>query len=349
MIIRELKLRTTVKQDAQLDDWLWNLTGVYNWAIRKIEQDAKDKIYYTKLDFVNLLANHSKILKIPSHTIQGILEQAWFSWHRCFKKIGGKPRLKGLRNKLISIPFPDPIKSPIGNKITFPSFKGMRFHSQVLPDGKIKRGRLVKRASGWYLQLTIDVEHRFNCYGEGVIGIDPGYKLLLSTSEGEIIKHPRELDVNEKRLAQAQRGVNKKLVARKHERIKNQKKDRNHKLSRRLVQENIEIYFSKDNIKGLQKKFGKSVANSNHHQLRQMIAYKSSACGRQFKEVDSRNSTKTCSCCGSLSGPTGLAGLSVRDWTCSACGSHHDRDINAAINTLMTGLGTSPERASHEA
>ena len=52
--------------------WLWNLTSVWNWAIRKIELDAKDKIYYTPRDFQNLLANHGEKLKIPSHTLQGI-------------------------------------------------------------------------------------------------------------------------------------------------------------------------------------------------------------------------------------------------------------------------------------
>ena len=46
---------------------------------------------------------------------------------------------------------------------------------------------------------------------------------------------------------------------------------------------------------------------------------------------------------GSLSGPTGYAGLAVRQWTCSACGAVHDRDVNAAINTLIAGVGITLE------
>src|SRR5207249_3316440 len=92
------------------------------------------------------------------------------------------------------------------------------------------------------------------------------------------------------------------------------------------------------------KTFGKSVASAGHAQLRGMLAYKCTASGRQFLEVSSKSSTKTCAVCGSLSGPTGYAGLSVRQWTCAACGAAHDRDVNAAINTLHAGVGTPHER-----
>ena len=106
-----IKLRLNKKQEATLNTWLWNLTGVWNWAIKKIEHNAQDKIYFSAFDFANLLADHGKKLEIPSHTIQGVLSQAHTAWSRCFKKIGGKPRLKGQRNKLNSISFPDRIQS----------------------------------------------------------------------------------------------------------------------------------------------------------------------------------------------------------------------------------------------
>jgi hypothetical protein len=55
---------------------LWNLTGVWNWAVRKIELDAKDKIYYDAKDFQNLLANHGDKMDIPSNRLQCVLSQA---------------------------------------------------------------------------------------------------------------------------------------------------------------------------------------------------------------------------------------------------------------------------------
>ena len=346
MIQRQLKLRLTAPQEHQLTDWLWHLTGVWNWAVRKLELDAKDGIYYSPKAFHNLLANHSKTLGIPSHTLQGMLSTAYTAWQRCFKKQAKRPKLKGQRNKLNSIPFPDPFHGPEGNDISVPSFGRIRFHAQALPDGKIKGGRIVKRASGWYLCLVIDAApNEIPHLADGEIGIDPGFSHLLTLSTGEKIPHPRELEQIVQRLAQAQRGQSNALAARLQERLANQRKDRNHKLSRRLVSEHRLIVWSKDSHKGITKSFGKSVASSAHAQLRGMLAYKCRAGGRQYLEVPSCFSTKTCSACGDLSGPTGFAGLSVRFWECAVCGTAHDRDINAAVNTLRTGLGISHDCA----
>jgi putative transposase len=344
MIQRQLKLRLKPRQVDQLDMWLWHLTGVWNWAIRKIELDAKDGIFYTPKTFRNLLADHGKKLGVPSHTLQGILDTAYTAWQRCFKKLAKKPRLKGQRNKLNSIPFPDPFRAPTAHKISIPGLGCIRFHMQALPEGKIKCGRLVKRASGWYLCLFIDAAvQQIAPIAHGVIGIDPGFDSLLTLSTGEKITHPRELERHAKRLAQAQRGKRQTLTARLQERIANQRKDRNHKLSRRLVSENAVIRFSKDRIRGIAKRFGKSVASSGHYQLRQMLSYKSIASGREYDEPDSTNSTRMCSACKAFTGPSGLAQLTVRHWCCSGCGTLHDRDVNAAINARDAGLGTSHE------
>jgi putative transposase len=344
MIQRQLKLRLNTSQAKQLETWLFQLTGVWNWAIRKIEQDAKDGIYYSQKAFHNLLADHGKKLGIPSHTLQGMLDTAWIAWQRCYKKLAKKPKLKGKRNRLSSIPFPDAFKPPTGIRIHVPGIGSVRFHKQDLPLGKLKSGRIVKRASGWYLCLCIDTQpNSIPAVGTESIGIDPGFHTLLTLSTGEKIAHPHELRQTAHRLAQAQRGSRKRLSARLQERLANQRKDRNHKLSRRLVIEHQTIAWSKDNDKALARIFGKSVASAGHAQLRGMLAYKCTASGRQFLEVPSKNSTKTCSACGSLSGPTGYAGLRVRQWTCADCGSAHDRDVNAAMNTLIAGVGITLE------
>lgn len=335
----QLKLRLTKAQERELNTWLYHLTAVWNWAVRKIELNAKDKIYFHLNAFHNLLAGHSVRMGIPSHTMQGVLSAAHISWSRCFKGLSGRPRLKGKRRPMGSIPFPDPIRPPKGNRITVPGIRSVRFHIMALPEGRIRRGRICKRASGWYLCLTIEAQsNSIQRTAHGVIGIDPGFSNLLTTSEGEIIEHPRELEASAARLAQAHRGKNKRLAACIQERIGNQRKDRNHKLSRRLVAENVAIYFSKDSTHRIAKLFGKSVASSGHTQLRQMLKYKSLIGGTEYVEVDSMYSTKTCSSCGAQSGPSGLSGLAVRLWRC-ACGAQHNRDQNAAINTLIVGAG----------
>ncbi len=343
MIQVQLKLRMTKAQERDCERWLFHLASVYNWAIRKIELNAKDRIYFSQLAFQNLLSGHSAKLGIPSHVLQGTLRTAFDAWKRCFSKQTCKPRFKGQRNRLNSISFIDPIRPPKGNRVNLLGLGSVRFHRQEIPEAKIKCARLCKRASGWHLCLFIDTNPQsIKRVGNGLVGIDPGFKSLLTLSTGEQISHPRELERTESRLAQAQRGNRRHLAARLQERISNQRKDRNHKLSRRLVAENIKIVFSADSIQSIARRFGKSVASSGHYQLRRMLSYKAAYSGCEYVEVDSKGSTKTCSECGSLSGPAGFAGLSVRSWKC-ACGARHERDVNAARNTLKAAAGCAVE------
>lgn len=344
VIQRQLKLKLTPRQERELDRWLRHLTSVWNWTIKKIENDAQDRIYHHPYGLHALLVGHGVKIGIPADVVQATVSNAHTAWVHCFKGITGKPRLKGRRNRLNSISLKKALRSPVNNRIHLIGLGKIRFHKQELPLGKLRSGRIVKRATGWYLCLFIDAEpSAIPQIANGQIGIDPGFSSLLTLSSGEKIKHPRELEASALRLAQAQRGTSRKLPARIQERIANQRKDRNHKLSRRLVSENKLIVFSADRHSAIQRRFGKSVASSGHAQLRQMLAYKCRAGGREYIEVNPANSTKTCSACGVLSGPIGLAGLKVRQWVCP-CGAEHDRDINAAINTLLAGAGSAHER-----
>jgi putative transposase len=251
MIVRELKLKLSTPQRKMLESWYPILTGVYNWAIRKIELNAKNKIYFSKFDFVNSLPEHGKKLGIPSHTIQAILDQAFTSWQRCFNKISKKPKLKSVRNKLNSIPFPDEIPSSrIKDKmIRLPKLGLVKFYKQAFPEGQVKRARIIRRASGWYLQLTIDATHQFVVVStDKKVGIDTGFKQLAVLSDGTKFENPRNFIDGQGRLAQAQRGRRRQLAGRLYEKIKNRRKDCNHKISRQLVENFQEIYITNDNL-----------------------------------------------------------------------------------------------------
>jgi IS605 OrfB family transposase len=342
MIVRELKLKLTTKQKKLLEVWLPKLTSVYNWALRQVELNAKNKIYFSKFDFINLLSSHSKQLGIPSHTIQGTLEQAYMAWKRCFKKISKQPILKSVRNKLNSISFPDPIPlNRIKDKvIRIPKLGFVKFYKQRLPVGQIKRTRIIRRASGWYLQLSIDTVHKFPIKEiDAVVGIDTGFKHLATLSDGTKFDNQRVFIKGQMRLAQAQRGKHKKLTTRLHERISNRRKDYNHKVSRIIVQNYSEIYITNDNLRNQSKVFGKSINDAGISQLRNFIIYKGDVHGRKVELVGSKYTTMTCSTCGYLTGPAGLSLLVVRNWECSACGAQHDRDINSAKVILNSGLG----------
>jgi hypothetical protein len=79
----------------------------------------------------------------------------------------------------------------------------------------------------------------------------------------------------------------------------------------------------------------KSALDSGLGMLKAQLHYKGRWAGRSVLEVDESNTTRTCSCCKALTGPTGQDMLVVRFWTCSACHATHDRDVNAAINVAQ--------------
>ena len=337
MIQVQLKLRPTKAQERALNRWLWHLTGVWNWTVKTLEHEPKLSFY----DLKNRIKGHSVRLGIANTAISGTIQTAHTSWRRMIRGISGRPRLKGARRPLSCISFDCWYTRPRGHRITVPIIGLTRFHPQEIPAGHVGTARIVRRASGWYLCLLVQAEpEAIPAVGDGQVGIDPGFSSLMTLSTGEKIEHPHEWQQGEARLGQAQRGNRKHLAARLQERIANRRKNRNHHLSRRLVAENGLIAFSADSHRAIARRFGKSVTSSGHSQLRSMLAHKSRTGGREYIEVPSRHSTRTCSACGALTGPTGLAGLKVRQWTCG-CGADHERDVNAARNTLIAGLGMS--------
>jgi putative transposase len=349
MIQVQLKLDLRPAQQRMLNRWLRHLTGAYNWALGTIQRDAARGIYRSEFELLPLVNGHGAKIGVAQDALSGAIGDAHKAWKRCFSRLSRRPRRKGKRNKLNGITFPHGKDLKVeAKRVKIPVIGRVRYHRQEIPAGRVSYARIVRRASGWYLCLCIKADPvPIAAVLDGVVGVDPGFSSLLTLSTGEVIEQPHELRMGASRLGQAQRGGRRRLAARLHERMRNRRKDRNHKLSRRLVQENALIAWSKDRTRSLQRTFGKSVAGAAHFQLRQYLSYKCRAGGRQFLEVDSRNSTRTCSACGARSGPTGYAGLKVRQWSC-ACGARHDRDVNAAMNTLRVGLETSHERVGDD-
>lgn len=335
MITRNLKLKFTKKQKEKAEDYLLILSSVYNWSISKCLKEEKQ--HWVKL--INSTKGHASKIGIDSQVLQQTIKNAYSSYESFKKNNKGKPKFKSSRNRLKSFVIPQRF-SLIDNILKLPDFGKVRYFKQEMPEGKIKQVRIIKKASGWYACLSIDVNSTFNVKETSEkVGVDTGFKDLAILSNGIKYQNQRQFVQGKTRLAQAQRGGNKKLVARLHERIANRRKDYNHKVSRQIVENYSEIYITNDNLRGQAKIFGKSVMDAGISQLREFIKYKSESNGRKFVLVNSKNTTKTCSSCGALSGPSGLRELDVRVWECSVCRTVHDRDINSACVILKLGSG----------
>ena len=126
-------------------------------------------------------------------------------------------------------------------------------------------------------------------------------------------------------------------LARLYEKISNCRKDSLHKITSRLIRENDAVYLENLNISGMLKnhKLAKNISDCSWNELARQLEYKGSWYGCEVLKINRfYTSSKTCSHCGCIQDKMPL---NIRKWTCSKCGTEHDRDINAAINVLMEG------------
>jgi IS605 OrfB family transposase len=139
----------------------------------------------------------------------------------------------------------------------------------------------------------------------------------------------------EHKIAQAQRRAHKRQAKRLHRRAARRRKEALHQFSRKIVDSYQSIVIGDVSSRKLVKTpMAKSVLDSGWGILRAQLQYKSQQAGRSVFIVNESNTTRACSSCHTLTGPTGLDMLAVSTWVCRACGVMHDRNVNAAKNIL---------------
>ena len=190
----------------------------------------------------------------------------------------------------------------------------------------------------WYLNVTVEKSKKEKSSGRKSVGIDLGLKDFLTTSDGFKEEGARFYRDLEESIATAQRAGKKDRVRALHAKVKNRRKDALHKLSTALVEQYGAVFVGNVNASALAKsRMAKSVLDAGWTAFRTMLRYKCDDAGVWFDEVPEQYSSVTCSVCNSRTGPSGLVGLRIREWTCHACGTAHDRDVNAARNILAAG------------
>ena len=184
-----------------------------------------------------------------------------------------------------------------------------------------------------------------------ILGVDLGIKELAITSEGETFENPKAYKKHLMKLKRYQRMVsrrakgsnNKKKAITKlskvHKRVADIRNDAVHKLTTSLVKAKpkiIVIETLKPKNMSKNHKLASAVLDSSFGKIKDTLKYKCSWAGIHLIMAPAfYASSKYCSVCGHKHNDLKL---SNREWTCSSCGTHLDRDVNAAKNLQFLGL-----------
>jgi putative transposase len=269
-----------------------------------------------------------------------------------------------------------------GKTIRLPKIGEVAMTEELRFKGKILGATVSRTADRWFVAVQVEVPdaqfYRRRTSHE-VNGIDLGVKAAATISNGEVVEAPQPLKVALRRLKIRGRRLSRKLeavkemagfgrhaclpkgtrlpvsnnrqksaatLARLPARLANLRADFTHKLTTRLCRENQALVIEDLNVKGMlaNEKLARAISDVGFGVFRSQLEYKAKRYGTHLIIADRwYPSSRLCSICG---WKNEALTLRDREWTCPACGTHHDRDLNAALNLKRLATETALPVAS---
>ena len=280
--------------------------------------------------------------------------KSFFSKKSCYPRFKKRERRDSFRVTSNVYIGPDFVHLPIMGKVR------LKEKNHPILDGKCKlsQATVSRQADRWFVSFILreeievpelspinEIEER------DVLGVDLGVKELAITSEGETFENPKAYNSHLKKLQRYQRMVSRRVkgsnnrkkavtkLAKVHKRVADIRKDAVHKLTTSLVKAKPKVIVMeslKPTNMSKNHKLAQSVLDSSFGKIKDTLKYKCEWNGIHLVFAPAfYASSKHCSCCGHKK--TDLK-LSDREWTCSNCGTHLDRDVNAAKNLQYYAL-----------
>ncbi|MBU9200046.1 transposase [Burkholderia multivorans] len=369
LLAHEIRLRPTPAQENHLLRACGTARFAWNWALAEWHrQYAAWKVDTTQVKpSEGALRKQLNAIKreqfpwmlevtkcAPQEAIRslGIAYSNWFaslSGKRKGPKVGA-PRFKkkGVRD---SFKIHGELLAVDGSSIRIPNLGWVRMREPLRFAGVIKGATVKRRAHAWLISILVETDNLPpRTESQRAVGVDLGIKALATLSDGTVIEGPKALAGLLARLRRLSRAHSRKVkgsnnrkksaqrLARLHWRIANVRNDALHKLTHHLTSEYGFIAIEDLNVKGMlaNHRLARHIADAGFGEFRRQLSYKAALRGVQLHVLDRwYPSSKTCSSCGSLNE---ALTLSDRFWVCTACGTTHDRDANAAKNILAEAI-----------
>ncbi len=338
---KTIRLKIRPEGKAWLNAAAREVNFVWNWANetsdKAIRRFAGEPVWLSHYDLDKLTVGASKLFQKIGVDIISRTNAEYALKRRLAKKTRLNWRRSGGSKKSLGwVPFQGRGLRRHGNGVRLLGKTFRIFEPKLLDGVKWRDGCFAQDACGdWWLCLPITVELPTHAAPTEAVGIDLGLKETAVTSDGDRLPAGQYFRLAEPKIALAQRRGHKRQAKRINRRVQCQRKDALHKFSTMMVKKYQKIVVGDVSSSRLAKTFmAKSVNDAGWGILKTMLHYKGQQAGRSVQVVNESYTSRACSGCGCLSGPTGLDMLAVRRWTCADCGESHDRDVNAARNIL---------------
>lgn len=366
------------KETEQRLQWVLDrCRELYNAALQERKEAYKMagisiSYYEQKRDLVEIKEEiRTEYQEIGSHVLQDVILRVKKTYDGFFRRVKngekpGYPRFQG-RNRYDSFTYPDIAGWKLeGHKLHLSKIGHVKIKLHRELAGKIKTVTIKREGEHWYVVFACEVEAcQQTPYTDEAVGIDLGLLHFATLSTGDTIENPRYYRQSEMRLEKAQQALSRKKrgshrckkavqrVAKRHRKVRNQRKDFLHKQSRQLVNTYEVIAFEDIKPSNLSKApkpkqdengkylpngtsakagLNKSILDAGWSQFIAMCEYKAASAGTTVVRVDPRYTSQICSNCGQVR----KKDLSER-WHSCECGCELDRDHNAAINIRELG------------
>jgi putative transposase len=363
MITLEFKTYGKLPQFNAIDEAIRTAQFVRNKCLR-LWMDGGAKSCFDLNKYTKVLAEEFDFAnKLNSMARQSSAERAWAAitrfYENCKKKVSGKKGYPQFQKDCRSVEYKTTGWKLASDRksITFTDkhgigrlkIKGTRDLNFCQPE-QIKRVRLIKRADGYHVQFCIQVERNEVIEPtHKTIGLDVGLESFYTDSLGNKVENPRFYRTGEQKLKKSQRRVSKKVkgssnrrkartdLGKVHLKISRQRKDHAVKLARCVITSNDVVAYEDLRIKNMVKNhcLAKSINDAGWYQFRVWLEYFAKVFKRVTISVPPAYTSQQCSSCGVIVKKS----LSTRTHVCQ-CGCRLDRDHNAGINILNSGLGT---------
>lgn len=292
---------------------------------------------------------------VNSMAAQQITDRIYEGYKRFFERKAKRPPTFRSWRKYHSVTFKSSGWTLNGSVFTINKLKlRIKFHLSRPIAGKVQTVCLSRDAAGdWWLSFTVRKvgnETPNKPMTGKTAGFDFGLKHFLTGADGRKIDSPlylyhavAQLRMKSRKLSRKVKGSRSRAkarleLARFHRRVTNLRKEFHWKLALQLVTDYDTICMETLNMRAMQRMWGRKISDLGFSEFVNILSKQCAKYGKKLIQISQWEATsKTCSACGHHENKMPL---NIRKWTCPECGTHHDRDVNAAQNILRVGTST---------